>query len=92
MSQKYQPGLFLTLNNYGFSDASLAEVKAYLATRTLPVSMDTNAKKRRFIQKWSKDWKITLGKLIYTPLNLTVVPDDERNNVLKKYTRISRLE
>jgi hypothetical protein len=46
--------------------------------------MDTAAKKQRFIQKWSKDWEVKIGKLIYTPLNLTVVPDDERNNILKK--------
>jgi hypothetical protein len=71
MSQKYQPGLYLRLNNYGFSDASLAEVMDYLRTKVVPASMDTNAKKRRFIQKW------------YTPLNLTVVPDDKRNDVLK---------
>jgi hypothetical protein len=45
--------------------------------------MDTNAKKRRFIQKWSKDWEVKIGKLVYTPLNLTVVPDDKRNDVLK---------
>jgi hypothetical protein len=54
----------------------------YLRTKVVPASMDTTAKKRRLIQKWSKDWEVKIGKLIYTPLNLTVVPDNKRNDVL----------
>ncbi len=60
MGQKYQPGLYLWLNNYGFSDASLAEVMDYLRTKVVPASMDTNAKKRRFIQQWSKYWEVKI--------------------------------
>jgi hypothetical protein len=82
MSQKYQPGLYLQFN-FGYSDASLAEIMDYLRTKVVPASMDTTAKKRRFIQKWSKDWEIKSVKLIYSPLNLTVVPNDKRNDVLK---------
>jgi hypothetical protein len=83
MANKYQAGLYLQLNNFGYSDASLAEVMDYLRMKVVPASMDTNPKKRRFIQKWSKDWEVKSGKLIHTPLNLTVVPDDKRNDVLK---------
>jgi hypothetical protein len=46
MSQNDQTGLCLRLNNYGFSDASLAEVMDYLRTKVVPASMDTTAKKR----------------------------------------------
>jgi hypothetical protein len=80
---KYDADIYLKLNNYGFSDKSIANVKNYLANQTLPVSLNTSQKRTRFIQKWSKDWRIDQGKLIYTPLNLAVVPDGERNTILK---------
>jgi hypothetical protein len=80
---KYDPDIYLKLNNFGYSDKSIADVKTYLATQTLPVSLNTSQKRTRFIQKWSKDWEVRSNKLIYTPLNLTVVSDGERNTVLK---------
>jgi hypothetical protein len=83
MANKYDPDIYLKLNNYGFSDKSISDVKTYLATQALPVSLNTSQKRTRFIQKWSKDWRIDQGKLIYTPLNLTVVSDGERDTVLK---------
>ena len=84
MSHKFDSGLYLQLNNYGFSAQSLAKIKTFLLHQTLPESLDTAQKKRRFKQKWGQDWAIESGKLIYKPLNLTVVPDDERDSVLKK--------
>jgi hypothetical protein len=79
----YDAKIYLKLNNYGFSDKSLDDVKTYLATQKLPVSLDTKEKRKRFIEKWNKDWEMRNGKLVYKPLNLTVVPDGERNTVLK---------
>jgi hypothetical protein len=74
----------LTLNNYGYSTESINIVKEYLRTRVLPESLDNSAKKTRFLKKWEKDFKIENNKLVYIPLNLIVVPDDERNDVLLK--------
>jgi hypothetical protein len=79
---------YLTLNNYGYSPESIAMVKEYLRTRLLPETLDNSAKKKRFLAKWEKDFKIENNKLVYIPLNLIVVPDDERNDVLLKIIRI----
>jgi hypothetical protein len=84
MANKYDPDLYLKYNNYGFSKKNLDDVKEYLKTQKLPLSLNTTQKKTRFKQKWNKDWEIKNNKLIYIPLNLTVVPDDERNDVLKE--------
>ena len=83
MANKYDPDLYLKLNNYGFSDKSISDVKNYLDNKTLPISLNTSQKRTRFIEKWSKDWEMRNGKLIYKPLNLTVISDGERNTVLK---------
>jgi hypothetical protein len=83
MANKYDADLYLKYNNYGFSDKSIADVKTYLANQTLPISLNTSQKRTRFKQKWSKDWEVRSNKLVYTLLNLTVVPDGERNTILK---------
>jgi hypothetical protein len=80
----YNPSLYLTLNNYGYSPQSIAQVKEYLRTRNFPDSIDTSGKKKRFLAEWEKDFKIDNDKLVYSPLNLIVVLDDKRNDVLKK--------
>jgi hypothetical protein len=63
----YNPSLYLTLNNYGYSNQSITQVKEYLNTRQLPDSSDNSGKKRRFLAKWEKDFKIVNDKLVYTP-------------------------
>ena len=78
------PSIYLQLNNFNYSDESIKQVKEYLRTRKLPESLDNSGKKKRFLAKWEKDFKIENDKLVYSPLNLTVVPDDKRNDVLKK--------
>jgi hypothetical protein len=80
----YNPSLYLTLNNFNYSDQNIAQVKEYLRTRTLPNSLDNSGKRKRFLAKWEKDFTIDNDKLVYSPLNLIVVPDDKRNDVLKK--------
>jgi hypothetical protein len=64
-----------------YSDQNIAQIKEYLRTRQLP---DTAGKKKRFLAKWETNFKIENNKLVYSPLNLIVVPDDKRNNVLKR--------
>ena len=82
---KYDSGLYLKLNNFGFTEKSIAEVKNFLLDGDLHDSLDTTQKKTRYKKIWSSDkWKVESNDLIYKPLNLTVVPDDERAEVLKK--------
>jgi hypothetical protein len=59
-------------------------VKEYLRTRVLPESLNNSAKKKRFLAKREKDFKIVNDKLIYIPLNLMVIPNNERNGILLK--------
>ena len=40
----YDKSLFLKLNNYGYSDESIIEVKDYLINLKLPEKVETNAK------------------------------------------------
>jgi hypothetical protein len=46
--------------------------------------LDNSGKKKRFLAKWETDFKIVNDESICSPLNLMVVPDDKRNDVLKK--------
>ena len=80
----YNTSTYLKLNNYGYSDENIEKVKTYLRTRILPDSIDNSDKKKRFLSKWEKDFKIVNDKLVYIPLNLIVIPDDKRNDILLK--------
>jgi hypothetical protein len=51
MANKYDAKLYNKYNNYGFSDKSLDDVKTYLASQKLPLSLDTKEKRKRFIEK-----------------------------------------
>ncbi len=84
MNNKFNSGLYLQLNNFNYGDQNIAQVKEYLRTRQLPASIDTAGKKKRFLAKWETNFKIENDKLVYSPLNLIVVPDDKQNDVLKK--------
>ena len=79
----YDKSLFLKLNNYGYSDESVTEVKDYLINLKLPDKVDTNAKGRRYYEKWNQ-FEIRDDKLFYKKLNLEVVPDDKRNEKMKE--------
>ena len=81
---KYDSALYYTLNNYGYSDDNIATIKEYLRTRILPPKLDTWGKKKRFTNKWDNDdWKIENNHLVYIPRNLIVIPESERNEILK---------
>ena len=47
----YDRSTFLKLNNYGYSDEDIEEVKNYLANRELPNRIDTNVKAKRYDEK-----------------------------------------
>ena len=79
----YDKSLFLKLNNYGYSDESITEVKDYLINLKLPDKVDTNVKGRRYYEKWNQ-FEIRDDKLFYKKLNLEVVPNNERNEKMKE--------
>ena len=79
----YDKSLFLKLNNYGYSDESIIEVKDYLINLKLPDKVDTNAKGRRYYEKWNQ-FEIRDDKLFYKKFDLEVVPDDKRNEKMKE--------
>jgi hypothetical protein len=81
---KYDSALYYTLNNYGYSDDNIATIKEYLRTRVLPPELDTWGKKKLFTNKWhNDDWEIENNHLVYIPRNLIVIPESERNKILK---------
>ena len=47
----YDRSTFLKLNNYGYNDGDIEEVKNYLANRELPNRIDTNVKAKRYDEK-----------------------------------------
>ena len=73
----------MKLDKYGFSDEDIEEVKNYLTNRDLPDEVDTNAKAKRYNEKWSQ-FEIRDDKLFYKKLNLEVVPNDERIEIMKE--------
>ena len=79
----YERSLILKLNNYGYNDKQIEEVKDFLKDRNqIPDHLDTNAKMKRFYDKWSQ-FMIKDDKLVYKKLNLEVIPDDERESKMK---------
>ena len=91
----YERSLILKLNNYGYNDKQIEEVKDFLKDRNqIPGHLDTNAKMKRFYDKWSQ-FMIKEDKLFYKKLNLEVISDDERESKMKelyenKVTGVSR--
>ena len=80
----YRRTLILKVNNYGYNDKQIEEVKEFLKDRTqIPEYLDTNAKLIRFNEKWTQ-FIIKDDKLVYKKLNLEVVPDDEREAKMKE--------
>ena len=79
----YDRSLFLKLNNYGYSDESIEEVKDYIVNLKLPDKIDTNAKAKRYEEKWSQ-FEVRDNKLFYKKINLEVVPNDKRDEKMKE--------
>ena len=75
--------LLNTLNNYDWSNEQIEIIKNYITTKILP-QFKTNALRARFIEKY-KDLTLENNKLIYEPLHLEVIPNDKREETLKKF-------
>ena len=69
------------LNNLDYSDLYVEAVFDYINNGHFPEAFDYS--QRYNLKKHYKDFKIIDGKLYYTPLNLQVVKESERNNLLK---------
>ena len=67
------------LNNYDWSDEQIQIVKNYILNGVLP-----SHKIKRFKEKY-KDFIVENNKLIYKPLNLEVIPNDKRDETLKRF-------
>ena len=67
------------LNNYDWSDEQIEIVKNYILNGVLP-----SQKKKRFIEKY-KDFVVENNKIIYKPLNLEVIPNDKKEETLKRF-------
>lgn len=71
--------LLNTLNNYDWSDEQIQIVKNYILNGVLP-----SHKIKRFIEKY-KDFEVKDNKIFYKPLNLEVIPNDKRDETLKRF-------
>ena len=72
-----------TLNNYNWNDENINNVKNYILNGWLP-SFKTNYQKDKFIQRF-KDFVIENDKIIYKPLNLEVVPNNKKDEILNEF-------
>ena len=80
----YERTLILILNNYGYNDQQIEEVKEFLKYRNqIPDHLDTNAKMKRFYDKLSQ-FVIKDDILFYKKINLEVISDDKRESKMKE--------
>ena len=73
--------IYRKLNTLDFSDENLAIIINYLNNNRLPSSFAAY-KKKRYEDLYKHDFKVEDGYLIYTPLNLKVIPKSEINKTL----------
>ena len=71
------------LNNYDYSPETIEQVKNYIKNKKYPAYVDTNYKHKLYENKW-KGFVIKDNKLYFEPVKLIVIPDDERESILKK--------
>jgi len=79
--------LYRKLNSYIYDDNTIQEVKDFITNSTVPAFIGNDESKLDdFVEKWN-GFIVDDNKLIYTGNNmrLTVVPNDERENIVKKY-------
>ena len=74
--------IYRKLNLLDYSDKNLKIVKEYLSNGTIPAEFKEK-KTERFINHY-KDFKLEGDDIIYTPLNLLVVPENKREEILKE--------
>jgi transposase InsO family protein len=74
--------IYRKLNLLNYSPENLKIVKEYLSNGHIPPEFHEK-KVERFIDHY-KDFILKGNNIIYTPLNLLVVPDDKREDILKE--------
>ena len=78
------------LNNLFPTDEDINNVKSFRENKVYPESVNTAAKQRRFENKYTGfDISPDGQNLLYTPLNLTVVPRTDLEKTLEKEYKIS---
>ena len=76
--------MYNKLNNLFPMDDTIEDVKHYIRTNKFPDGITTKSKQHRFIEKY-KDFVIKDGsKLVFKPLDLTVIPKNEAKNILQR--------
>ena len=70
------------LNHLDYTDIYVDAIYDYIKNGNIPEAFDYNQGYN--IKKHYKDFKIVDGKLYYTPLNLEVVKEGEREELLKR--------
>ena len=75
-------GLFLKLNNYDYSDEHIEVVKQYLINGTFPPKLKDSEKTHIKVQY--KDFGVKDNQIYYKPLDLLVVPNSNKQELLKE--------
>lgn len=68
-------------NNYNYTDEYIDIVKEYLTSGELPASF-SNYQRTHFKLQY-RNFILRNGKVVYEPLNLIIVPESEKGNILK---------
>ena len=75
------------LQQYNWTKANIINIMTFLKTNQIPNNF-TSRQKKAFTDKFEKDFAVKQGSLIYTPMNLTVVPSDDEKLKNKILTQI----
>lgn len=81
---------FKLLNNLDFSSQNVEDIIFYIKTGQLPPFADERQKKK-FISRFSKDWTVRDGRLMFTLLNLEVVTPENVQEALEMLYRDPKL-
>ena len=79
----YKTIIINKLNNYDWSDDEINKIKQYLLNGILP-QFSSNFRKNRFIEKF-KDFEVRDNKIYFKPLNLEVISNDKKQQVLTNF-------
>lgn len=81
METKETKNIYRKLNNYDYSN--IDQIKQYILHKTIPQNLSVRDQ-NNFLKKYSSNWGIRNNKLVFLPLNLIVVENDnERQQILK---------
>ena len=80
------PTIYNKLNNYDFSDEGITEIKLFLEKGELPerLTHNLNVSTVKNYERKVRGFQIVNNHLYYAPKHLTVIPESEKQAVLKK--------